>query len=124
MPESTPPDHAEVKSGPISVGPWKRCNDGPARSEVFAFGTNPADGGRPDPRRAPARRLRGNPAELLQPVLVEPAGARPCRSGAAANGGGNRPGQGRAAAAAVGLRQCRGGGAVDEKRRRNGASRV
>ena len=62
MPESALLILGRWKSWPIAVGQEKRCDGGPAQPQVCAYqtgsrpGRDPADGARPDPRRAPARR--------------------------------------------------------------------
>ena len=53
---------------PISAGQQKRCNGRAAQTQILAFkvpavGADPARGGRPDSRRAPARGLRRHAAE-------------------------------------------------------------
>src|ERR1700724_2392826 len=116
MPESPLLIIRRLKSGPISVGQWKRYN-GSARSEVSAFGTDPADGGWPDPRGTAAWRLLRHSADAEQHVFVK--SLRPATV-AAADRGRQWPSQGRLAAAAVGIRQRRSGGPVDEKCRPNG----
>src|ERR1700737_3868040 len=101
MPESPLLIMRRLKYGPVSVSQWKRYNGGPARSEISAFGTNPADGGWPGPRRAAAWGLLRHFADAEQYVFVKPP--RPATVAAAARGR-QWPGQGRLAAAAVGVR--------------------
>ena len=91
--------------------------------QIPAAGGDPADGDWPDSRRAPARGLRRRAAEpqlVFNPVRF----ARPGRAAAAAARGRHRAGQGRLDPAAVGLRQCRRRGAVDEECRRDGAGGI
>ena len=63
MPESAPLIVGRLKCRPIWAGQEKRCDGGAARTQILAFqvragGADPADGARPDSRRAPARGLR------------------------------------------------------------------
>ena len=82
MPESTPSDPGSgrpgrsrsVKRRDTMVGPLN-----PAKSSAPS-GRDPADGGRPDSRRAAARRLRQRAAEsqpVFQPVRLAAARRRP-----------------------------------------------
>src|ERR1700710_1582593 len=102
MPKSTP----EVgKSGPVRDRSRKRLDGGPALSQIWTSGNDPADGGWADSRRALARGLLGRPAE---PQLVfeslQFVRTRPGRPAATAACGRQRPGQGRPDPAAVGGR--------------------
>ena len=102
---------------------WARSNPD-SGYQVSAFRGNPADGGWPDPRRAPARGLRRHAAEPGSFSNPFSSAGRSRGTGAAAARGRHRPGQGRIDPAAVGRRQCRRRGAVDEERRRDGAGGI
>src|ERR1700719_1737697 len=113
MPESTPPDR--LGDAFWLIGQEKRYYGGPAQTQAGIFGSarlgrHPADGERPRARRAPPRRLRGSAADpwpVFQPVRFA-AASRALRTGATTDRRRQRPGQGRPAAAAVGVRQRRG----------------
>src|SRR5260370_26796246 len=82
MPESTPFDGME--SWPIAVGQEKRYDGGAPQSHVqigsAALGRNPADGARPDSRRAPARGVLERPAQSW-PLLQSARRLAPSRPG-------------------------------------------
>src|ERR1700674_2677377 len=126
MPESTLLIVPDVKSWPVSVGQEKRCDGGPARSQGAAQGSaqgsavggNPADGGWPDSRCAPAWGL------LWPRLIFQPIQLRRFRTGAAAARGRHRAGQGGIDPAAVGRRQRRRRGAIDEECLRDGAGGI
>ena len=84
MPESTLLSFGEVKSWPIAVGQEKRYDGGPAQSQVLdlrissaSVGGDPADGGRPDSRRAAAGGLRRRAAESSNPFSSSQPDRRP-----------------------------------------------
>src|ERR1019366_6937436 len=115
-----------LKSWPITVGQEKRYDGGPAKSQgsaqVTAFGSDPADRGWLDSWRAPAwglRRHAAKPRLAFQSIQYRPFGA-----GSAAARCGRRAGQGGIDPAAVGFRECRRRGAVDEECRRDGAGGI
>src|ERR1700722_19228385 len=123
MPESTLLITGWMASWPIAVGREKGCDGGPAYSQVSyrqvsARGNNPADGGWTDSRRALAWRLR----RRFQSIQLTTQ--RSSRANPAAGRCRQRAGQGGADPAAVGGRQCRCRGAIDEECRRDGAGGI